>query len=323
MRSYLEDLFRRQPPVLWLIFGLLLTVAPIRPEIFSALNLGTLILGTSLLLFLALGQGIVLITAGIDLSFPATMSLVSVIGASIIPWFSYFVGREAAVPLAVLMMLGVGMAVGLMQGIAVGVLKMPAFLVSLASLMWIGGIAVWYTASERISIPEGLIDAWYGSLLGLPYPVCTAIVLSLTFHFVLRYTVIGRWLYAIGHSLPTATVSGLPVGWILIFAYICSGFCAALAAVFYTARLHSGSPDLVGNEVLLDCIGAAVIGGTSLSGGRGKVSGILLGAIFMALVGNSLNLLGLRFWHVIIVKGSVILLAATVEALYQNQAEAK
>ena len=85
--------------------------------------------------------------------------------------------------------------------------------------------------------------------------------------------------------------------------------------MLYTARLYTGSPQLVENEVLLDCIGAAVIGGTSLFGGRGRISGTLLGALFIALLGNSLNMLGLRYWHVIMVKGSVILLAAMLDVV--------
>ena len=85
--------------------------------------------------------------------------------------------------------------------------------------------------------------------------------------------------------------------------------------MFYTARLYTGSPQLVQNEMLMDCIGAAVISGTSLFGGRGTIAGIALGVMFLSLVGNSLNLLGLRYWHVIMVKGGVILLAALLDSI--------
>jgi ribose/xylose/arabinose/galactoside ABC-type transport system permease subunit len=134
-------------------------------------------------------------------------------------------------------------------------------------------------------------------------------------HIVLLRTVMGRRLYAVGQNPRAALISGVPVVRTIVGAYTFSGFCAAVASIFYTARLHTGSPTLVENEVLLDCIGAAVIGGTSLFGGKGRVPGILLGVFFMALVGNSLNMLGLRYWHVIMVKGGVILLAAFLDAL--------
>ena len=124
-----------------------------------------------------------------------------------------------------------------------------------------------------------------------------------------------RRIYAIGHSLPTSVVSGVPVTRTFVIAYATSGLCDAIAAVFYTARLYTGSPQLVQNEMLMDCIGAAVISGTSLFGGRGTIAGIALGVMFLGRGQNSLNLLGLRYWHVIMVKGGVILLAALLDSI--------
>jgi ribose transport system permease protein len=192
---------------------------------------------------------------------------------------------------------------------------MPAFLVSLSSLILVGGLAIWYTHSERITVPPGFTEIWYGRPLGIPTPLIIVCALALVAHFVLAKTVVGRRLYAVGHNSKAAHISGVPVTRTILFAYMASGLCAGLASVLYTARLFTGSPELVENEVLLDCIGASVIGGTSLFGGKGNVGGVVLGVLFMALVGNSLNMLGLRYWHVIMVKGGVILLAAALDAL--------
>jgi ribose/xylose/arabinose/galactoside ABC-type transport system permease subunit len=308
-------------PVLWLILGLGLLVVPFRPEILAPLNLETLLLAASLLLVLTLGQSFVLITAGIDLSLPAVMSLASVVGTSfLIAPTSNSMGNGLSVLTALSVMLLVGLLIGLLHGLAVAYLRMPAFLVTLASLMWVGGVAVWYTESERIPVTEGFIQIWYGRLLGIPLPVWTVATIAVLAHFILNNTVMGKHLYAVGHRLQTSLVSGVPIGKTIVFAYMASGLCASLAAVFYTARLHTGSPELVENEVLLDCIGASVIGGTSLFGGKGKVVGILLGAVFISLVGNSLNMLGLRYWHVVMVKGGVILFAAVLDSFQRRRA---
>ncbi len=312
------QLFLRDYPVVWLSLGLGLLVVPVRPEILSPLNLETLALAIALLLVLSLGQSFVLITAGIDLSLPAIMSLASVVGASYLAGNSDLTGTPLSILTAIVAMLLVGLAIGFLHGFSVAYLRMPAFLVTLASLMWVGGIAVWYTESVRIPVPEGFIQVWYGRLLGIPVPLWTVAILAVLAHFILSNTVMGRRLYAVGHGLQTALVSGVPIGRTIVFAYMTSGLCASIAAVFYTARLHTGSPELVENEVLLDCIGAAVIGGTSLFGGKGKVIGILMGVVFIALVGNCLNMLGLRYWHVIMIKGGVILLAAVLDAFQRR-----
>ncbi|MFZ5831699.1 MAG: ABC transporter permease [Planctomycetota bacterium] len=302
-------------PVFWLSLLLFLAVVPFRPEMATAANLNLLLLSAALLAVLAVGQTFVLITAGIDLSLPAVMALASVMGAAVENVALPHVGSWPAVLLAVATMLLLGVAIGSLQGLAVGLLKMPAFLVTLASLIGVGGLAVWSTQSGRIAVSEQFVEIWYGHVAGIPLPLIWVGLLALAAHFLLAHTVMGRRLYALGHSPQTSFISGVPVVRVTVFAYAASGFCAALASVLYTARLYTGSPQLVENEVLLDCIGAAVIGGTSLFGGRGRITGTLLGALFIALLGNGLNMLGLRYWHVIMVKGAVILLAALLDLL--------
>ena len=307
-----------EQPVLVLMVILFLAVLPFRPEIASRANFEVLLLSTALLLVLALGQGFVLISGGIDLAVPAVMSLASVVGASLLAPGGLLEGTSVGVPVAVSVMLLLGAGVGALQGAAVAVLKMPSLLVSLASLMTLGGMATWYTHSQRITVPPGFVEIWYVRWLGIPCPLLIVLALAILAHLALSTTVFGRRLYAVGHSPRTSRVSGVPVARTLVLAYAISGFGAGLAAVLYTARLYTGSPQLAQNEVLMDCIGAAVIGGTSLFGGKGHVAGIALGALFLSLVSDSLNLLGLRHWHVIMVKGGVILLAAFLDSMHNR-----
>src|ERR1044071_9443643 len=122
---------------------------------------------------------------------------------------------------------------------------------------------------------------------------------------LLRRTIYGRWLYAIGQNAVAAHISGVPIRAMTLAAYAASGFCAALASVMLTGRLETGSP-VLGREILLDIIGATVVGGTSLAGGRGKVAWTLFGVLFLTVLDNALNLMNLSQFSITMTKGAVI-----------------
>jgi ribose transport system permease protein len=172
-------------PVLWLSLFVFLTVLPVRPELASAANLELLLLSTALLAVLAIGQTFVLITAGIDLSVPAVMSLASVVGTAALTAAVPTLGDWPAVLIAVGVMLLLGVAIGSLQGLAVGWGKMPAFLVTLASLIGIGGLAVWWTQSDRIAVSDQFVEIWYGRPAGVRLPLIWVSSLAIVAHFVL------------------------------------------------------------------------------------------------------------------------------------------
>jgi ribose/xylose/arabinose/galactoside ABC-type transport system permease subunit len=132
-------------------------------------------------------------------------------------------------------------------------------------------------------------------------------------HLLLARTLLGRWLYAVGHNARAAHVSGVPVAGVTVAAYVASGVLAALAAVLLTGQAETASP-VLGQRMLLDVIAATVIGGVSLFGGRGRVLGALFGVLFIRLLDNSLTLLDLDYFVIQMVKGAVILLAALLDA---------
>jgi ribose/xylose/arabinose/galactoside ABC-type transport system permease subunit len=186
---------------------------------------------------------------------------------------------------------------------------MPPFIVTLTSMMFVSGFAIWITHSRNIgNLPPAFntFGAGLGGGLGV------AIALGLIVHFGLSRSLGGRWLYAIGHNARAAYISGVPVSAVIVGAYMTSGACAALASVLYTGRLETGSP-VLGQRMLLDVIGATVIGGASLYGGKGTVLGTVFGALFLTLLDNSLNLLNLSYFAVMMAKGAVILLAAILD----------
>ncbi|HWB05635.1 MAG TPA: ABC transporter permease [Verrucomicrobiales bacterium] len=255
------------------------------------------------LFLLALGQMAVIISGGIDLSVTATMALSSITGAVVM--------RETGSTAAgVTAMLTVGAAIGLINGAAVAWLRLPPFMVTLTTQMFLSGLAVWAVQSKNIGgISPGFVRI--GKEVGIAAGI--AVVCGLLGHVLLRKSVWGRQLFATGFNAEAARFSGLPVPWVRVRSYIAGGLLAAAAAVILTARLETGSP-VLGQRMLLDVIGAAVLGGVSLHGGRGHVLWVLGGALFFSVLDNALNLRGLSHFKIMMAKGGVLLAAAALDA---------
>jgi len=218
-----------------------------------------------------------------------------------------------AVPIGILVMLAVGALIGFLNGLAVAKFRMPAFMVTLVSMMFFSGLAIYLTKSENIMyLPKGYTAIGSGAIGPVPFSFFVVLLLAGAAHVVLRHTVLGRWFFAVGKSVRTAMVSGVPTDRVIILGYVFSGFCAAVASILYSARLEGGRPTL-GQNLLLDVIGAAVIGGISLFGGKGNVLWALFGVLFFVLLSNSLSMLALPFYVEPVIKGWVILMAALLD----------
>lgn len=302
--------------VLLLSIAYFIALMPFTPGFSSPANISNIFFNMLPLLIVAVGQTFVLITGGIDLSAASVVSLSSVAGALVMSADRGALGGSVwATPAAVLVMLAVGLLIGLFNGAAVTRLHMPPFIVTLTTMMFFSGFAVWLTQSRTIyGLPESFNAIGQSSLYFIPYALIVTTILVIIGHVMLSRTLWGRWLYAVGGNVKAANISGVPVGLTIKLAYAASGMCAALAAVLYTGRIETGSP-VLGQRILLDVIGAAVIGGTSLFGGKGKIIWTVFGVLFLTLIDNSLNMLGLSYFTVMMVKGSVILLAALLDAL--------
>jgi ribose/xylose/arabinose/galactoside ABC-type transport system permease subunit len=177
-------------------------------------------------------------------------------------------------------------------------------------MMFFSGFAIWLTKSKSIyNLPPSFLALGKHTWLA----GATALLVAVTGHLLLTRTLLGRWLYAVGHNPKTALISGVPVNRVLILSYVACGLCAGVAAVLITGRLETGSP-VHWRSSLLDIIGATVIGGTSLHGGRGKLLWTVFGVLFLTLIDNSLNLLSLSHFSIMMVKGGVILAAALLDS---------
>lgn len=286
-------------------------VSIITPDFASASNLQNIFSNFLPLLIVAIGQTLVMITGGIDLSVSSIIGLTSIAGAMVMNGDTGFLaGSAMAFPIGVLFMLFIGGVSGWFNGISVSLFGMTPFIATLISMMFIKGFAIWLSLSKNIyNLPESFVMLGYGHAAGVPYSFLITILITVCAHLLLTKTLLGYWFYSTGLNPKSSFIAGVPVRFTTCMAYILCGVCAAMASCFYTARLETGSP-VLGDRLLLDIIGAVVIGGTSLFGGKGKIVWTVFGVLFITLLSNSLDMMGLSYFTIMIVKGFVILTAA-------------
>lgn len=304
--------------VLYLCLVYFLVMCAVAPQVASPENVSNIFSNMLPILIVAVGQTIVLISGGIDLSATSIIALASVVGASVMTGDGgLLAGSATAVPAGIIAMLLTGALVGLFNGAAITRLRMPPFIVTLTTMIFFSGFAIWLTQSSPIyNLPESFILIGKGAFFFVPYALAVALLVVALAHVALGRTLFGRWLYAAGANAKTALVSGVPVNRTVLVAYVVSGVCAAAASILYTGRLETGSP-VLGQRILLDVIGAAVLGGTSLFGGKGKVTWTIFGVLFITLIDNSLNMLEQppSYFVIMMLKGTVILLAALLDTM--------
>lgn len=300
-----------------LVLSALLVAAlgPTTPGLLSGGNLLNLVGAMLPLAILAAGQTVVLVGGGIDLSATSIVAFTSVAGAKVMSepdgWLA---GHALAVPAAVLVMLGFGAVAGWVNGFCITRWRMPPFMVTLTSMMFLSGWAVLSTESKNIA---GLPSTFLAIGQRLPLALGVACLFVGAAYLGLRRGLAGRWLQAYGFNARTAEVSGVPIRTVVTASYVLSGLAAATGAILLTARLETGSP-VMGQTMMLDVVGAAVIGGTSLFGGRGSVAWTLNGAFFLTLMDNMLSLRGIPHHQIMVIKGMVILAAAGLDVLRRH-----
>ena len=278
------------------------------PNFFSVRNLVNVLIQGSSLGVMAIGLTFVMIVGGIDLSIPATMAFAAVLGAFVMPVWGISAG--------VATMLASGFAVGAFNGLAVAWFEMTPFVVTLASMTVIGGATVWMTNSQSLSdFPDAFFDMFLSAPGGVPVAVLILVLIAAIASLILSSTAYGRSLYAVGLNARAARLARAPVEWILFSTYAISGLLAGVAAVMLTARLGSASANLGSDGVVLDIVTACVVGGVSIYGGAGMATGAVLGALFVTLISNSLNQLGVSYFMTLVVKGIAIILFIWIDRI--------
>jgi ribose transport system permease protein len=272
-------------------------------------NLLTLLRQVSFNAIMAAGVSVVIITAGIDLSIGSVWAFSSVVMAHLC------VNADWSWQRATMAGLGVGLLCGLVNGLGVTLLRLPPFVATLGMMSIARGLAEVMTGGFQISGLPNAFQFWgQGDFLDVPVPVWVAAAVIVITWALLRFTRIGRHLYAVGGNEAAAHLSGVPVRRVKLFAYAYCGLLASLAGLLATARLGSVRPsDALGYE--LDAIAASVIGGISLMGGQGSVLGTAIGATLIGVLRNGMVLLDVSaFWQKVVI-GVVILIAVALDYL--------
>ncbi|AYD03773.1 ribose ABC transporter permease [Neorhizobium sp. NCHU2750] len=270
---------------------------------FSVSNILNVLRQVSIVAILAVGMTFVILTGGIDLSVGAVMALAGTMAAGLTVNF----GMPGAAALLASVIIAIGL--GLFNGLLVAWGRMPAIIVTLATMGIARGAGLIYSGGYPISgLPSWI--SWFGiGRIGIiPVPVIAMVIIYALAWLLLERTPFGRHVYAIGGNEMAARLSGVKTGRIKLAVYAISGLTSGLAAIILTGRLMSGQPNAgVGFE--LDAIAAVVLGGTAIAGGRGLIIGTLIGAILLGILNNGLNLMGINPYLQDIIRGFIILLA--------------
>ena len=287
-----------------IIMGLL---GVIKPQFFSLNNLINIVRQISINGMLAVGVTLVLLTGGVDLSLGSLVALSGVVAALFARMHEY------PVLLPVSMGLLTGVLCGLLNGVIIAKGRVAPFIVTLGMMTVARGLALVISGGKPVSqLSKPFLSIGNSEIAGFPLIALIFIGVVILVHIFLKNIQLGRYLYAIGGNEEAAYASGIRVEWVKIFAYGACGLFAGLAGVVLASRITTGQPN-AGMAYELDAIAAAVIGGTSLSGGVGGVMGTLLGALLMGVINNGLDLLNVSSYFQQIAKGVIIIAAVWLD----------
>jgi ribose transport system permease protein len=276
-------------------------------------NLKNILNQNSVYIILAVGMTLVIITGGIDLSVGSILALSAVVCAD--------VARRTAllswglIPITWLVAIALGAAIGAFNGTMITAFKIPPFIATLAMMTMARGAANIYCDARPIGhLPEEFKLIGTGSLGTIPIPVFIMALLSFVIFIITRYTVFGRYIYAVGGNEEAARLSGIDVAGTKFWVYVVSGMFSGICGIILASRLGAGDPKL-GLMYELIAIAAVVLGGTSLMGGKGTVIGTIFGALFIGVLENGLLLKGVSTFYQWVIKGLVILVAVVIDQL--------
>jgi ribose transport system permease protein len=307
---------KKELTMLGILVGLVVLTAILKPGVFlSGDNLQNTIRHISLISLFALGEAVVIIAGGIDLSIGSIICVSAVTTSWLTMYAGFGIGSAVAAAISV------SLLIGLAQGLVITWLGVQPFVVTLGSMLFLRGVAEVMTGGTDIGFQgkfPGFRFLGEGIALGMPMPFWFALIAIVVTAFLMHRTLLGRYCYAIGSNAEAARLSGVPVQRIRLITFITSAGLAGVAGVLYVAYLPSATPSL-GSGYELHAVAAAVLGGASLLGGRGTVFGVLIGAGIMQTTFNAVNLVGKSLWQNV-VAGGVILAAVIVDRFFEKNA---
>ena len=283
---------------------------------FTLPNVLNVLRQASLTFLIASGLTLTILTAGLDLSVGANVGLSACVAATVMK-------SSGSIALGAAAGLSFGALVGIVNGLMVTLLKLPPFIATYGMLWTLNGVTYWFMGGETIhGFSPGFRTLGSGYWLGVPVPIYVMAAFLAAGGIFTRYTTLGHEVYAIGANRESARLSGIPVRARLNLVYTLSGAMAGLAAIVYLARLNSAEAD-IGEALTLPAIAAVLIGGTSLFGGSGSLSGTLVGAVTLTLVVNAMNLWAIDANWQPLVTGAIVIVAVWIDVVTRQRAEAR
>lgn len=302
-----KELVAKLGPLIGL-FLLVIVITLLNPSFLSVNNLLNVLRQVSISALIAFGMTFVILTGGIDLSVGSTLALTGAVAASLLAS-----GTDPIIAMGLALMLG--LLLGAINGVIITKGKVAPFIATLATMTIYRGLTLVYTEGRPVSgLGDSLAFQMFGKgyFFGIPVPVITMIVAFAVLYFILHKTTFGRRVYAVGGNEEAAKLSGISPDRVKIAVYAITGLLAAMSALILTSRLNSAQPT-AGEAYELDAIAAVVLGGTSLTGGKGWIFGTLVGALIIGVLNNGMNLIGVSSFFQQVVKGVVILLAVLID----------
>jgi len=282
-------------------------VAILEPAFLTTSNLLNVLRQISMVSIIAIGAFLAVLTGGIDLSVGSVAALSGVVAAIVMKRFGM------AVAWGVMGGVLIGALIGVANGVMITRMKMAAFIATLISMNFAKGLAFIFTDGVPISgLPRPFVFLGRGYLFFLPFPIVIMAVVFVVTAWIMHQTRFGMRVYGIGGNAEAVRLSGVNVQRYLRIVYLVSGAAAGLGGVLLASRLDSGTPN-VGESYVFDAITAVVLGGTSLSGGSGRIVGVFLGSIFMGTLGNGLNLLNVPSYWQLIAKAVLLAVAVSID----------
>ncbi|WP_370633745.1 ABC transporter permease [Frischella sp. Ac48] len=314
MKNFL-DFFINNIGILIALILICIILAFSTPVFLTQDNMLSVLRQVSTNMCLALGMTLIIMLGGIDLS---VGSIVAMAGTLTVGFIS--IGEMGIIP-AILLGLLIGTLCGAANGAAIAYTGIPPFIVTLAMMMIARGIGFIYSGGQSIRIfDDNFTTIGTGYLGVIPYPVIYMFVFIVVMLIIVNRTRLGTYIYALGGNREAARLSGIPIKRVEIIVYTIAGFLAAFAGIVLAARMYSGQPS-VAQGYEMDAIAACVLGGISMSGGIGRISGTILGVFVIGIINNGLNLLGVNSFWQLVAKGVIIFLAVYVDILKRKRSK--
>lgn len=285
-----------------------LVIGLLNPIFLSVTNISNILVQATVISIIAVGMSFVIISGGIDLSVGSVVAFSGMV-------LGHFLASGTPVVISVTICLLAGFLCGITNGFLISAFKVPPFISTLGMMGVARGLALMVRGGRSISgFSDTFLNIANGSLLSIPYPIIVMFIIYALAIIVSKYTYWGHYVYAIGGNVRASWLAGIPLKVYITFIYGICGLSCAISSVILTARLNSAQP-VAGSFYELDAIAAVIIGGASLSGGRGTIAGTLVGALILAVLKNGFSILNIPSYTQQIAVGFVIVLAVIIDKI--------